>query len=134
MDYEHEDYRPLPPSPRHQLALELSLWMAQKGLQTAPEMGEVHRDPRGRCYEVRFAMSAPTEGVVLVFGLDYLRVRYRTDRPGLPDEDSRLFDCAEAVMVFLEAAFIDGDTETALALPQRQPKRPRKDQATQEAP
>lgn len=129
-DLFHEDYQPVRPTERHQIALDLAAWCYAQGLQDTVSTGpSCVRDERGRYYAVALVLDEPTHGTVYVYGVDYLSLWYHTDRPGLPANDTRLFGSAEEVMIFLSLAFLEGKPEEALAIPQRQPRR-RKKKAT----
>lgn len=119
----HDDYQPVPPSERHQVARQLVAWARESGLKS-PER-QPRRDRFGRYYAVDWAAGETAHGTVYVYGATYFKVWYHADRPGLPRNDTRLYAAAEEVMAFLSLAFIDGVPATALEIPQRQPRQRR---------
>jgi len=129
----HDDYRPVPPSPRHQAADDMAAWVRDSTLGLPPVKGiQPRRDHQGRYYAIDWGQQEEAHGTVYVYGSTYFKVWYHTTRPGLPLNDTRLFAALEEVMAFLSLAFIDDKPEQALAIPQRQPKKRKgKDDATE---
>lgn len=118
----HEDYQPVPRSERHRIADDLAGWLARAGL--CPE--EATRHAEGRYYKMNFGADDYNYGTVYVYGPDYIRVWYHTHLAGLPANDSRLYGSAEDVIAFISLAFLDGNTQDALEIPLRKPKRRKK--------
>lgn len=93
----------------------------------SPFGGDVLREESGRYYAVPFAYGSTVVGMVRVYSLTYVNVSYtaKTEPPGLPVLDNRVFASIDDAARFLTLALHQRKYAEALAVPLKQLK-PRK--------
>ena len=119
---DHEDYAPIPISERHQAAIDLASMIEDWKLCDQPNRKGVFQSPDKRYRYVDFCVGRVLMGRVMIYSPGWVHVSYRADLPGLPRDDSRVFESVEDAAVFMRLAFVTGDPQAALKIRQRQPK------------
>ena len=115
----HEDYEPVPPSPRHQAANDLAWMLRDCGLRTEFNK-EPYLSPDHRCRIVDF-INDHCKGTVGVFNTNYLAVQWRGTADVLQGE-TRVYESVEEAFSFIVLAFVNLDRRSALAVPVKAPK------------
>lgn len=127
----HEDYAPVKPSVRHDLANRVSAWILENDL-AQKNGGEVERDTKGRYYRMRFSVFKVVAGSVFVFSPTYISVSWTSYAAGVLPGGSRLFGCWEEAEAFISLAFKEGRGEDAMLIPERVTKRRKKKEPSDE--
>lgn len=71
------------------------------------------------CYTATFCKARILDGEVKVYNDKKIEVTYQTGIRDLPRHGKHVFDSKERAIEFLQKAFVERDTEAALAIPEK---------------
>jgi hypothetical protein len=71
----------------------------------------------GKPHRVVFSSNRSLDGGVLVYGPNFILIRYQTSYKDLPQDDSRVFQSADHAREFIEEAFVNLNFNKALKIP-----------------
>lgn len=109
-------------SERHKLADRLATKVCEFNL-TQPYGGQVTLTKTGRPhYDILFCLPRHLDGLISVYSHNFIVVQYNTASRSLPPDDRRVFTNEDDVVKFLRLAFVEHQSDKALAIPVKEKK------------
>lgn len=112
------------PSKREQIQHELAAFLSTHGLAQAYGVieGKTKSSTGRTCRTLTFCHARNLDGVIRIFGENFIEISYQTRYLALPRYDRRIFASVEDAKRFLHLAFVVGRYQEALEVPQKERK------------